>query len=404
MFRNVIDREYDRRAGVLNVLGIQIERKTDILALSAFLLSAGGIATQAGLFLYVFWRGPVVEMFPPERILIRAHDLNRLEDTWVRIGSRMAYTNSGSVGYNTVLRKEIIKLEIDGKIYRQSWQSFETFDYVDDTLVSVKSEPANPIPVVAGSALAHDTYFFPFREFCRQNDQSCDEWRNYLKFFDFIEEARKIDKIRFTLTAKMYGENDETTSCTILIDENVISQLEKRGWHAPSCLPVAARVARMYRQQDGAFASESGYPYLTTPQVPSEQPSESGPVRKFEKSTAVTLFQPPTQLLQELPRKGTAGSPDNYPAGTVDMSVWQQPLPSMLENPPSESARFQQEGEENGVESPLPEGWHFWPGLMPPELPPELPPGPPPELMPGDLPYLPAKPELNTPQNAPVQQ
>ena len=86
------------------------------------------------------------------------------------------------------------------------------------------------------------------------------------------------------------------------------------------------------------------------------------------------------------------------------MSVWQQPLPSMLENPPSESARFQQEGEENGVESPLPEGWHFWPGLMPPELPPELPPGPPPELMPGDLPYLPAKPELNTPQNAPVQQ
>ncbi|WP_375589009.1 hypothetical protein ABWH89_18950 [Hoeflea alexandrii] len=160
MFGNVIDREYDRRAGVLNVLGIQIERKTDILALSAFLLSAGGIATQAGLFLYVFWRGPVVEMFPPERILIRANDLNRLEDTWVRIGSRMAYTNSGSVGYNTVLRKEIIKLEIDGKIYRQSWQSFETFDYVDDTLVSVKSEPANPIPVVAGSALAHDTYFF----------------------------------------------------------------------------------------------------------------------------------------------------------------------------------------------------------------------------------------------------
>lgn len=50
----------------LRALRVEVERKTDIIALTAFLLALAGILFQA----YHFIRGAQVILFPPEEVLV----------------------------------------------------------------------------------------------------------------------------------------------------------------------------------------------------------------------------------------------------------------------------------------------------------------------------------------------
>jgi hypothetical protein len=45
---------------------LEISRRTDILALAAFLLSLSGVIYQGSMFV----RGPVVTLYPPQHVLI----------------------------------------------------------------------------------------------------------------------------------------------------------------------------------------------------------------------------------------------------------------------------------------------------------------------------------------------
>jgi hypothetical protein len=96
----------------MRFLGIEVERKTDILALAAFFLSIAGVISQISVFTIFFLRGAVINVFPPEQVLIRAETLESGGPRYVRIGARMAYTNSGAPGYSAILRGERVTISV----------------------------------------------------------------------------------------------------------------------------------------------------------------------------------------------------------------------------------------------------------------------------------------------------
>lgn len=218
---------------MLKILGLQIERKTDILALAAFLLALGGITYQ----IYGFLRGADVELFPSEQIFIIAAQYPEISERYVRFDARMAYINKGYPGYNAVIRSESIKYSLAGKNYEQKWQAFESFNIKQSKLISVYKDDAHPIPIMAGRAESHDTYFAPRTIRCAEDDVNCDKYKNYLtwdNFINFLSEP-EIKELQFELVSEIYGGPTLNIKCTIEIDYNFMEQLKKTGWHAPSC-------------------------------------------------------------------------------------------------------------------------------------------------------------------------
>ena len=133
----------------MHVLGIEVDKKTDILALAAFLLSIAAIISQVTIFLLVVFRGAVVTLFPPDQVLLKADALERGGKKYVRIGGRMAYTNTGAPGYNAVIKREVVKVDLgSGATFQHKWQNFESFDIVEQKLESIERRSANPLQVL----------------------------------------------------------------------------------------------------------------------------------------------------------------------------------------------------------------------------------------------------------------
>lgn len=220
----------------MRIFGIVIEKRTDILAFAAFLLSVAGLLSQAVVFLIVVTRGPVVTLFTSEQIMLISDQLEESGPMYVRVNAQMAYTNSGAPGKNVVIKREIVKLQLDdGLPYQQRWQTFETFDIVDKELMSISKEPASPQTVSAGDAASHDTYFVPFRHRCHSDGDNCDEWRNFLTWNDFLSKIERLDVLKVTLIGEIYGHEQVEVSCVVQVDRNLRDRLKDYGWHAPSC-------------------------------------------------------------------------------------------------------------------------------------------------------------------------
>ena len=213
----------------IRFLGLEIERKTEIIALAAFFLALGGIIYQVVSFL----SGPEVKMFPPEQIFINSEDYPG-SGSYVRFGARLAYVNVGQLGYNDVIRRESLVFSLGGKEYEQIWQTFESFDLKESKLIRHYISDAHPVPVNAGCAVSHETYFAPRSIRRPRGNQSCDKWKNYLKWDDFVTELAKIKELTFTFRSEMYGGSKLTVACTIDIDGALIERLRKTKWAAPS--------------------------------------------------------------------------------------------------------------------------------------------------------------------------
>lgn len=78
------------------------------------------------------------------------------------VSPRMSFINSGDIGYNVVIGRESLQVQIGGNPYTQTWQSFIHSSSPDGKSLSLgDSEEAVPTPIDGGDAVAHETYFAP---------------------------------------------------------------------------------------------------------------------------------------------------------------------------------------------------------------------------------------------------
>ena len=149
-----------------NVFGLKVGRKTEIIALVAFVLSVSGVLWQV----YTYTRGAVVRLFPTEQIVITATDaLGRSyagQDSLLSLIATMAYVNDGETGQNAIVRREYISMSLGQRNIEHRWYEFGSSDIESGTLKFKRDSEARPFPAVAASATSHETLFAPWAIDC----------------------------------------------------------------------------------------------------------------------------------------------------------------------------------------------------------------------------------------------
>jgi len=214
-------------------LGLEIERKTNIIALAAFFLALGGVLFQT----IAYFRGPVVHLFPPDQVVLRAQVYPRDNQKHMTLIARLAYVNTGQPGYNGTLRRETVRLRLDTQEHEWVWYRFLSTDAKGTELQRVDKGEAKPLPVTAGSSESHETEFVPRRMRCQPNQTDCIN-ANFLAKEQLLIALEKQGQLRFTFITEVYGERSVTATCTVDVDAGLRLTLKEYDWMAASCWEV----------------------------------------------------------------------------------------------------------------------------------------------------------------------
>lgn len=208
-------------------LGLEIDRKTNVLSFVAFILSVGGIAGQV----YFFLQGPRVKLQSPAQVTFFASTLSSDDATnYLKMTSQMAYVNTGQPGFNDAISKEYAVLEMGGKRYRHFWKSFVSSGRTPQGFAEGRKGDAVPVPVNAGSVESHETSFTP--EPVTQRGRNYAE--NYLEWAQFQQAIGREQHVIVSIYFETFGGNKGHASCKVLVNEALTLAL-KRGWAAPRC-------------------------------------------------------------------------------------------------------------------------------------------------------------------------
>jgi hypothetical protein len=219
-----------------NLLGLQVGRKTEIIALVAFVLSVSGVLWQV----YIYTRGAVVRLFPTEQIAITATDvLSRSytdRESLLALIATMAYVNDGETGQNAIVRREYISMLLGQRNIEHRWYEFGSSDIENGTLKFKRDSEARPFPAVAASATSHETLFAPWEIDCTLVTQPCDTAKNFVKWDDFLAAVKINPNINFTISAEIYPSKMLAATCAVRLRDWEIAALEKDKWLTATCI------------------------------------------------------------------------------------------------------------------------------------------------------------------------
>lgn len=221
-----------KKKSPLNFLGIfEIERRSDILAFAALLISLGSITAQ-GINMI---KGPQVEMQAVDQVLLTSETYNfgkEKREVLTLIG-KMVYLNHGSPGYDDILKTESVEVTVSGQppftLHAQEY--VKTSKQADGSLkVEVESD-AIPARIKSGDVLYHETYFQP-----RVEDNSN---KNYVALNDFIRNGMVGETVEFTFTATTVKGETFKRSCKLIAKRfapHLIGSGLARPWTTQDCV------------------------------------------------------------------------------------------------------------------------------------------------------------------------
>lgn len=209
---------------------VEIDSRTDPIALAAFLMALSGIAFH----MLVYFRGPVIRSFPPDRITIRPETLPDGQ-AYVAFVAPMAYVNTGYKEYHGTIKRERLRFKLSGRTYEQTWHRFVEIHSKGTELIEVVKAQATPMPVLAGSSESHETVFLPRLVRCHPDATRCDPNMNYLSWKSFLREIAKIKQLRLRFITEIYNEQPVETACYVDIYPTMRMQLIDQKWVGLNC-------------------------------------------------------------------------------------------------------------------------------------------------------------------------
>lgn len=214
-------------------LGLEVEPRTDIIALAAFFLALSGVLFQT----VAYFRGPEIQLFAPDQVALYAQAYPDKQQYMTLITS-LAYVNTGQPGYNGTLRREAVRLRLGERDYEWVWHRFVSTDAKGVELQVVDKGEARPLPVAAGSSESHETEFRPRRQRCQPEQSDCDTNANFLTLEQLLAAMERQGQLRFTFSTEVYGEQPVTVTCAVDVDAGLRLALRENGWAASSCWEV----------------------------------------------------------------------------------------------------------------------------------------------------------------------
>ena len=226
--------------GKTAITWIEFDRKTDILAFAAFLLGLGGIVYQVSGYL----RGPDLELFAPRQVLFHYEEREQGRPL-IRFSAILAYTNTGQIGYNTAVRRELLKYSIASKEFYQVWQRFVETDerYSEGKgtgILEIHTKSiASPFPVNAGGSVSHETYFHPASTLIDKGDKKRLDYSNFVTSERFDVMIGKVGdepiSVLFEFIAEVPGSSPSRAACRVQINDDLRKWFMHRRWIAPRC-------------------------------------------------------------------------------------------------------------------------------------------------------------------------
>ena len=208
----------------MKILGIEIEKKTDILAMAAFLISVGSIIGQIALLL----RGAEVALDGPRQVIL-FFESTLGPRRFLNAISTQIYVNNGSPNYDDILKSETLSITAAGKTIQ-----LESQDAVDSTRDSnrlkFRSRQAwKPAKIKAGDFISNETLFVPYPSI---KDQSRDaDFIDKANFDQLLSTSREVQVV---LIAKTYGGQELTSTCFLNVPDIRLGMSEK-GWASLKC-------------------------------------------------------------------------------------------------------------------------------------------------------------------------
>jgi len=210
----------------LRLVGLEIDRKTDVVSLVAFLLSIMSLITHGWLFL----AGPQVALQAPEQMVFYNYT-DADQKQYLAIAARMAYVNTAQAGYNDAVKSESATVIVGERRLRFLWSKYTASD-ADGHLFKLNPKgDALPVPINAGGVEAHETSFSPLPNPANTAMVGV----NYLEFSDFKKLIETVDEIVVILRYETFGGTIGEARCRSIVDSSMRRWLV-HGWVAPLCV------------------------------------------------------------------------------------------------------------------------------------------------------------------------
>lgn len=207
-----------------NIFGIEIERKTDILAFAAFVISIGSLLAQTINLI----KGPEIIFEKPRQVLITSHKYPDGNE-YTRISSILVYLNKGSPGYDDITKSEEATIYVgDNKIRLFGQEYIDSSVDEKQVLIIKKKSDAYPVQVKSGGVVVHETYFAPWPD----KDETTNN--NFIEFSEFTSWLKDNENIKVEFKIETFEGDIKSQTCN-LVTKEFISHLEEKKWSAPVC-------------------------------------------------------------------------------------------------------------------------------------------------------------------------
>lgn len=239
----------DREADSFKIFGFEIEKKTSFTSLAAFLLSVWGVSQAA----YYYLQGSDPHLVLPDRVMLFVDACHaRSYGEIINLVAPITVINKAKSDYSTVLRDVRIGFALGKK-----------YTYDSEAYVSIGSSTLNkqgvvgcdqnrhlgyfieelesvPIEVIAGGqSYTHLMMFVPSIPPCPDGGSTCYR-RNYLKATTALAQLKQLagsgSKLDIDITIKFDEDSEQTKTCTVLINDDVVSGLTSNRMIDAFCL------------------------------------------------------------------------------------------------------------------------------------------------------------------------
>jgi hypothetical protein len=246
----------------MRFLGIEIEKKTDVLAFAAFLLSIGSLLGQVA----ILFRGAHVFADGPKQITLFFANYGQSPDQLAVLNAitNQVYVNNGAIGYNDILKSEKIQLSLSElSLELKAQYSVQSARAVEDgrRLEFSNQAPWRPVLIKAGNFQDTETIFVPYPSSTdkklalsgsaiTKRDSSSNQDKkigprgisrihhgNAIPYEVFVRYLHRSPHIDVILTSDTYGGQRLQTKCrTTLASREIISELNSKRCTSLECL------------------------------------------------------------------------------------------------------------------------------------------------------------------------
>jgi len=212
--------------------GIVIERKTDVLAFAAFVISIGSLTAQ---FVNLI-RGPEIVLDGPKLVTLYSATASDNRD-YLRLVATFTYLNKGSPGYDDILKSENVTVVMDGVAIKLSAKNYiETYSANKNMVREFKND-AIPVALKSGAVTSHETEFIPYPGQNKSSDL------DHAEINQFVKTLQRSSSLTVQFNIETYEGQVINKSCTLkpkkvayyLRDTDKTVNNKSRGWSTSVC-------------------------------------------------------------------------------------------------------------------------------------------------------------------------